>query len=155
MHWEDRESMTERDVETIVRRGLERYPGVKPRIISGNGPQSIARDVKEFIRVAETTHERTSPYHPQSPCTLKRWHGGLTRERERPAPPSSPEEVRRRNTSHVDRRNTVRLHIVLGHVKPMDKRAGLDEVIFAERDSMLEEAREVRRQTRQTARAVA
>ena len=37
VHWEIRESMTERDVETIVQRGLERYPDKKPRIISDNG----------------------------------------------------------------------------------------------------------------------
>jgi putative transposase len=34
VHWEIRESMTERDVETIVQRALERHPGEKPRIIS-------------------------------------------------------------------------------------------------------------------------
>ena len=61
VHWEIRENMTERDVETIVQRGLERYPGERPRIISDNGPQFIARDFKEFIRVAGITHVRTSP----------------------------------------------------------------------------------------------
>jgi hypothetical protein len=28
----------------------EQYPGVKPRVISDNGPQIIAKDFKEFIR---------------------------------------------------------------------------------------------------------
>ncbi len=41
----------------------------KPRIISDNGPQFIARDFKEFIRVSGKPHPKTttpSSYYPQS-----------------------------------------------------------------------------------------
>ncbi len=155
VHWEIRESMTERDVETIVQRGLERFPGTKPRIISDNGPQFIARDFKEFIRVAGITHVRTSPYYPQSNGKLERWHGSLKRECVRPAAPASLEEARRRIASYVDHYNTVRLHSALGYVTPMDKLAGLDAAIFAERDRKLEEARSARCQKRRAAREVA
>jgi hypothetical protein len=44
--------MTEADIEIILERAKERYPGVKPRIISDNGPQFIAKDFKEFIRIS-------------------------------------------------------------------------------------------------------
>lgn len=155
VHWELRESMTERDVETIVQRGLERHPGAKPRIISDNGPQFIAKDFKEFIRVAGITHVRTSPYYPQSNGKLERWHGSLKRECVRPAAPSSLEEARRRIDSYVNHYNSTRLHSALGYVAPMDKLAGLDPVIFAERDRKLEEAREARRRKRRAAREVA
>ncbi len=155
VHWEIRESMTERDVETIVQRGLERYPGQRPRIVSDNGPQFIARDFKEFIRVAGITHVRTSPYYPQSNGKLERWHGSLKRECVRPAAPGSLEEARRRIGSYVEHYNTVRLHSALGYVTPMDKLAGLDVTIFAARDRKLEAAREVRRQARRAAREVA
>jgi transposase InsO family protein len=47
VHWEIREAMTEADVEQIIQRAREKYPGVTPRIISDNGPQFIARDFKE------------------------------------------------------------------------------------------------------------
>lgn len=155
VHWELRESMTERDVETIVQRGLERHPGAKPRIISDNGPQFIARDFKEFIRAAGITHVRTSPYYPQSNGKLERWHGSLKRECVRPAAPSSLQEARRRITSYVDHYNSTRLHSAIGYVAPLDKLAGLDAVIFAERDRKLEAAREARRRKRQAAREVA
>ena len=79
VHWEIRESMTERDVETIVQRALERHPGEKPRIISDNGPQFIARGCPELIRLTGVTHVRTSPYYPQSNGKLQRWHGSLKR----------------------------------------------------------------------------
>jgi transposase InsO family protein len=35
-------------------------------IISDNGPQFIARDFKEFIRISGMTHVKTSPFYPQS-----------------------------------------------------------------------------------------
>ena len=56
VHWEIREKMEEADVQTIIQRAREAYPGVNPRIISDNGPQFIAKDFKEFIRIAGMTH---------------------------------------------------------------------------------------------------
>ncbi|MCH7688617.1 MAG: transposase family protein, partial [Planctomycetes bacterium] len=52
VHWEIRESMTEADVEIIVQRAREAFPDARPRIISDNGPQFIAKDFKEFIRIS-------------------------------------------------------------------------------------------------------
>jgi transposase InsO family protein len=74
VHWEIRESMKEADVETIIQRGREKYPTARPRIISDNGPQFLARDFKEFIRVTGMTHVRTSPYYPQSNGKLERYN---------------------------------------------------------------------------------
>ena len=155
VHWELRESMTERDVETIVQRALEKHPGEKPRIISDNGPQFIARDFKEFIRMVGITHVRTSPYYPQSNGKLERWHGSLKRECVRPTCPASLEEARQRVWSFVAHYNEVRLHSAIGYITPADKLAGLEDVIFAERDRKLEEARTRRQQARQAAREVA
>jgi len=47
--------MREADVELILQRAKEKYPEAKPRIISDNGPQFIARDFKEFIRISGMT----------------------------------------------------------------------------------------------------
>jgi transposase InsO family protein len=155
VHWELRESMTERDIQTIIQRGLERYPAAKPRIISDNGPQFIARDFKEFIRLVGITHVRTSLYYPQSNGKLERWHGSLKRECVRPAAPATLEEAYRRIAAYVDHYNNVRLHSALGYVTPADRLVGLDTVILAERDRKLEEARDRRAQARRAAREVA
>jgi putative transposase len=155
VHWELRESMTEQDVETILQRALEKHPGVKPRIISDNGPQFVARDFKEFIRVTGMTHVRTSPYYPQSNGKLERWHASLKSERLRPAAPGSADEARRIVASYVKHYNEVRLHSALRYITPADKLAGLEEEIFAERDRKLEEARARRSAARQSAREVA
>ncbi len=44
--------------------------------------------------------------------------------------------------------NEVRLHSVIGYVSPKDKLEGQDEMIFADRDRKIEEARERRRVSR-------
>ena len=155
VHWELRESMTERDVETIVQRALEKHPGVQPRIITDNGPQFIARDFKEFIRLTGITHVRTSPYYPQSNGKLERWHGSLKRERLRTAAPGSLAEARKLVTLYVEHYNQVRLHSALGYVTPADKLAGKEQLIYAERDRKLEQARARRAAARQAARQVA
>jgi transposase InsO family protein len=155
VHWELRESMTERDVETIVQRALEKFPQERPRIISDNGPQFIARDFKEFIRLTGISHVRTSPYYPQTGGKLERWHKSLKSECLRPACPADADEARRLVACYVEHYNQVRLHSAIGYLAPADKLAGLAEVIFAERDRKLEAAREQRRLARQVAREVA
>ena len=92
VHWEIRETMTERDVETIVQRALEKHPGQKPRIISDNSPQFIARDFKDFIRLTGMTHVRTSPI-TRSPTAS--WNAGTKASSPKAFGPS-PRPVSRR-----------------------------------------------------------
>jgi transposase InsO family protein len=155
VHWELRDRMTEQDVEVIIQRALEKHPDQKPRIISDNGPQFIARDFKQFIRLVGITHVRTSPYYPQSNGKLERWHGSLKQECIRTSSLSSLEEARRRIAVYVDHYNHVRLHSALGYIAPADKLNSLENVIFAERDRKLEQARMRRQEIRQAVREVA
>ena len=155
VHWELRETMKEHEVETVVQRALEKFPGETPRIISDNGPQFIARDFKEYVRLMGMTHVRTSPYYPQSNGKLERWHGSLKRECIRPACPEDVEEARRRIATFVEEYNQVRLHSALGYITPADKLNGLEKVIHDERDRKLEEARARRQQACRATREVA
>ncbi len=152
VHWEIREAMTEADVQTIVQRGREKFPGVTPRIISDNGPQFIARDFKEFIRICGMTHVQTSPHYPQSNGKIERWHRTLKGDCIRVLTPLSLDDARRIVADFVDHYNTVRLHSALGYVTPKDKLEGREKVIFANRDHKLEAARERRKARRQLAR---
>jgi len=149
VHWEIREKMEETDVETILQRARENYPETSPRIITDNGPQFIARDFKEFIRIAGMTHVRTSPYYPQSNGKIERWHKTLKGDCIRLRVPLSLDDARRLVTDFVEHYNTVRLHSAIGYITPKDKLAGRDQEIFAERDRKLVEARERRRCLRQ------
>jgi len=148
VHWEIRESMTEPDVEIILQRACEKYPEAKPRLISDNGPQFIARDFKEFIRQAGMKHVRTSPYYPQSNGKIERWHQSLKRECIRPGTPLSLEEARRIVATFVEYYNTERLHSAIQYVTPKDKLEGHAKAVLAERDRKLQAARERRRERR-------
>ena len=149
VHSEIRESMKQLDTQIVVQRALEKYPGERPRIITDNGPQFVAREFKHFVRLCGMTHVRTSPYYPQSNGKLERWHGSIKRECIRPACPESREEAQRIVAAYIEDYNHRRLHSALGYITPADKLNGLEQVIFSERDRKLEEARQRRQQARQ------
>jgi transposase InsO family protein len=153
VHWELRKSMKESDVEIVLQRARETFPGEAPRIISDNGPQFIAKDFKEFIRLSGMTHVRTSPYYPQSNGKIERWHGTLKRDCLRPNVPLSLEDARQLVAQFVTHYNHQRLHSAIGYVTPANKLAGRDQAIFAERDRKLAAARERRAERRQLADA--
>jgi putative transposase len=143
-HWEIRESMKEAEIEIILERAKEKYPDVKPRIISDNGPQFIARDFKEFVRISGMTHVRTSPFYPQSNGKIERWHKTLKQESIRPNLPLNLEDARRIVGEFVLHYNNIRLHSAIGYIAPQDKLAGREKEIFSNRDMKLTEARQRR-----------
>jgi putative transposase len=149
VHWEIRESMTESEIEVILQRAKEKHPEATPRIISDNGPQFIAKDFKEFIRISGMTHVKTSPYYPQSNGKIERWHKSLKTECIRPKTPLTLEDARRVVDEFVTHYNTMRLHAAIGYVTPQDMLEGRQAEIHAARDRKLEAAREERRQRRQ------
>ncbi len=155
VHWEIRKTMTEQDVEIILQRAREAFPKARPRIISDNGPQFIARDFKEFIRISGMTHVRTSPYYPQSNGKVERWHGTIKGECIRPGTPLSLSDAQRLVGKYVAHYNDERLHSAIGYVTPRDMLEGHQNTIFEERDRKLEEAREKRRIRRQEQSAAA
>jgi len=103
--------MTEADVETIIQRAREQFPQARPRIISDNGPQFIAKDFKEFIRISGMTHVSTSP-----------------------GTPLSLDDARRLVEGYVEHYNNVRLNSAVGYITPKDMLAGRQQEIHAERD---------------------
>jgi len=149
VHWEIREKMEETDIEIILQKAKERFPEARPRIISDNGPQFLAKDFKEFIRLSGMTHVRTSPFYPQSNGKLERFHKTLKGECIRPKTPLSLDEARRLVAEYIEHYNSVRLHSAIGYIAPADKLNGKAEEIFKERDQKLEAAREQRRIKRQ------
>jgi transposase InsO family protein len=155
VHWEIRERMTEADVECVLEAAREKFPDEKPRMISDNGPQFIARDFKEYIRIAGMTHVRTSPYYPQSNGKIERWHKTLKADAVRPSSPASLDQARAVVARFVAHYNGVRLHSAIGYITPNDFLAGRAPAIAAERDRKLEAARELRRARRHAARQAA
>jgi transposase InsO family protein len=153
VHWEIRESMKEPEIEVILQRARERYPEAKPRLISDNGPQFVAKEFKEFVRVCAMTHVRTAPYYPQSNGKVERWHQTLKGECIRPGTPLTMADAQRIVGKYVTYYNEERLHGALDYVTPQDQLAGRAAAIWAERDRKLAAARERRKAKRQARRA--
>jgi putative transposase len=144
--------MVEQEVELVLQRAREKYPGTSARVISDNGPQFIAKDFKEFIRIAGMTHVRISPGYPQSNGKIERWRKTLKTDAIRATPPQSLEDALRIVERFVVHYNDVRLHSAIGYVAPTDCLEGRSKQIWAERDRKLELARERRRLARAQAR---
>ena len=145
VHWEIRTEMKEQDIECIMEAAREKFPGAKPRIISDNGPQFIARDFKEYIRIAGMTHVRTSPYYPQSNGKLERLNKTVKSEAIRVSNPATLDEARVVVAKFVDHYNNVRPHSAIEYLTPADKAAGRGPEILKARDEKLHAARELRR----------
>ncbi len=148
VHWEIRETMTEAEVEIILQRAKEKFPDAQPRIISDNGPQFIARDFKEFIRISGMTHVKTSPYYPQSNGKLERYHKTIKGACIRVKTPLSLTDAIRIITDFVEHYNNRRLHSAIDYIRPKDKLEGNAEAILAEREAKLAAAREMRKAAR-------
>ena len=90
------------------------------------------------------------PIYPQSNGKIERFHKSIKGECIRLMVPLSLEDAQRLVTDYVEHYNHARLHSAIGYVTPNDKLLGNDPAIFAERDRKLTEARERRKQMRQT-----
>jgi putative transposase len=144
--WTLRASMTEPEVEVLLQHAKEKFPDARPRIISDNGPQFIAKDFKEFIRISGMTHVRTSPYYPQSNGKIERWHKSIKSEAIRPGVPMSHEDAERLIAQYIEVYNEQRLHSSIGYITPLAALEGRREAIHDERDRKLEQARKKREQ---------
>lgn len=143
--WDIRPQMKEADAEIVLQRAREAYPEARPRIISDNGSQFVAKDFKEFIRNWQTTHVFCSPHYPQSNGKLERFHRTLKEQAIRPKTPLSLEDAKRIVGEFIEHYNHVRLHSAIGYIAPMDRMAALHHKIHNARDKKLEKAREQRK----------
>jgi putative transposase len=123
VNWDQRESMTEADIEVILERAKELDPEAKPRIIFDNGRSSYPKDFKELIRVSGMTHVRTSPYYPQSNGKIERWHKSLKGECIRPGTPLSLDDARRLVEGYVEHYNNFRRCSRLHNAEGLARRA--------------------------------
>ena len=155
VEWDIKPAMKEADIELILQKAREKYPEAKPRIISDNGAQFIARDFKEFIRQTGMTHVRTSPYYPQSNGKLERFHKTIKVDHIRQNQFDDINQMKLSVSKYIDYYNQERLHSSIGYVTPAQKLQGLEKEIFKQREDKLAQAREQRKKRRQQAKATA
>lgn len=144
VHHELRAAMEEKDVQLVVQRALERFPGHKPRIISDRGSQFIAKDFKEFIRYAGVSHTFTSVGYPQSNGKIERFFRTAKTSCIRRQSFLSVQDARAQLDAFVRYYNHIRLHSAIRYVTPFDRLVGKDTEIIKTRERKLLEARRLR-----------
>lgn len=120
VHHELRMNMQEFDVEITVQRALEKYSGVKPRLITDNGPQYISKDFAEYLKFAGLQHIRTSIAYPQSNGKIERYHRTIHEECIQSQSMINLEDAREQIAKFIDYYNNKRLHSSLFYLTPDD-----------------------------------
>jgi len=145
LHWEVRERMKEHDVEMLLQRTLEKYPGAAPRLITDNGSQYTAKEFKHFITRTGLTHVRTSPYYPQSNGKIERFHYTYKSQCVWRQVFLDYEDAIKLTEKYINYYNNERLHSAIGYVPPIKKLNSEEEKIFTERKRKLKYAEELRK----------
>jgi transposase InsO family protein len=144
IHHELRASMEERDVEITFQKAHEKYPNEKPRLISDNGGQFIAKDFQEYLKNLELQHTTTSFNYPQSNGKIERYHRSLEEECIRVKSMITPEDAQNQIAGYIDHYNNHRLHSALGYLRPIDYLNGNDKELLKVRQEKLDKAAEAR-----------
>ena len=145
VHHELRLSMAEYDVQITLQRALEKYPHAKPRLISDNGKQFIAKDFANFLRAVGLSQVRTSIGYPQSNGKIERYHRTLSEECLRQKSFLDLDDARRQIDWFVQRYNTQRLHGSLFYLTPLEVFNGQMQERLTERETKLQQAAQQRR----------
>jgi transposase InsO family protein len=140
LHHEVRHTMNEYDVQFTIQKAKEKFPSARPRIITDNGAQFIAKEFKQFIKDAEFTHARTSVNYPESNGKIERYHRTISEECLRIKSPVSVDDFRTYIEDYINFYNTKRLHSSLHYLTPEDYLLGRKEERLAEREAKLEKA---------------
>lgn len=150
VHYELRMSVEALEVEVLLERAREKFPGVTPVLITDNGPQFIAKDFKNYLGFVGITHRRTRFYYPQSNGKVERAFLTIKREGLQHTSVIDLDDLKQQLDAYITYYNTQRLHSALGYITPLDMLCGKHEQIFKTRQIKLRDAAE-KRKTAETA----
>ena len=140
VHHEIRKTMTSYDTELTVQKAKDKFPGVKPRIITDNGAQFISKEFKQFIKQAELEQVTTSVKYPQANGKIERFHRSINQECLRIISPVTFEDYKIYVEDYINFYNTKRLHASLNYLTPEDYLLNRKEEKLKLRETKLEKA---------------
>lgn len=144
LHHEVRAHMGQHDVQLTLQRAKEKFPMAKPRLITDNGSQFIAREFKTFVQHLELEHTRTSVAYPQSNGKIERFHRTISEECLRKQPALGIEGIKASIADYIDHYNGSRLHGALNYLTPEDYLLGRKEIRIKEREEKMLKAENAR-----------
>ena len=144
VHYELKMSVEALDMEIMMERAREQFPGTNPTLITDNGPQFIANEFKAYLQLVGITHRKTRFYYPQSNGKIERFYQTCKNESIRKNSFLSFNDLNRQLAIYIKNYNYKRLHSSIGYIAPWDMIQGNQEKIFAERTQKLKLATENR-----------
>lgn len=132
--------MQEYDVEITIHKALEKFPDVKPRVISDNGSQFISKDFSEYLRFVGLQHIRTSIAYPQANGKIERFHRTIHEECLRKSSMINLDDAKKQIFKYIEFYNKKRLHSALNYLTPEDYLFGRIDERLKERERKLEDA---------------
>jgi transposase InsO family protein len=130
----------------VLQSAFDKSPrGIKPFIVSDNGPEFISKEFREVIRQNNGVRMRISAYHPQSNGIDERHHRTLREECLYGKSPENLFEIKEIVGKWVDQYNNKRLHSAIRYMPPAVWHAGKQQELLKERKNKLKMARKERR----------
>jgi len=147
-HHELRTHMQEYDVQLTVQKALEKYPGIKPKLITDNGSQFISKDFIEYMRQVGLRQIRTSVAYPQSNGKIERFHRTIHVECLQNKSLISLDDAKNQIVKYIEYYNKKRLHSSLNYLTPEDYLMGRVDERLSVREKKLDDAAKNRIQVR-------
>ena len=149
VYWELCWTMTAHDVKRIVDFALEKeglhLQEQKPKIISDNGTQMVAKSFKKFLKDLGIKHIRIAYRHPESQGRIEVFFKTLKYECFYHGEYQNAHEAHRDIEAFIHYYNYQRLHQGIGFVTPYQKHIGRADAIIAARKAKLALAKELRK----------
>ena len=142
VHFELRTSVEALDIEILMERARSKYPGESPVLITDNGPQFIAKELKVYLKEVGITHRRTRFFYPQSNGKIERFYQTCKNELIRRNSFLTLDDLKTQLDQYIKTYNTQRLHSSIGYITPRDMLLGNQKRIFNTRKRKLELARQ-------------
>lgn len=141
VHHDLRANMERWDVLMVIQRAREKFPDVKPRVISDRGGPYIAREFKEYLRNAGLKQTLISARYPESNGKMERFYKTIKGECIRRSSFLSISDARRIIAEFIAYYNDKRLHSAVDYIAPLNILQGKREEIIQRRTEKLALAR--------------
>lgn len=144
VHYELKLSVEALDVEILLERARDKFPGVNPILITDNGPQFIAKELKAYLQLVGITHRKTRFYYPQSNGKIERFYQTCKNEAIRKSSFLDFDDLEQQLATYIEFYNYRRLHSSVGYITPREMLLGNHARIITKRKEKLSAATQKR-----------
>lgn len=147
VHWDLLETASSADIRAVIESALRKYPGVKPRIVTDNGPQFKSKDFRVLLKEFSLMDIKCRIKHPESNGKIERFHRSLREEGLSDKQLEDKYKALDIIENWVRYYNNKRLHAALKYLPPIDYLTGRAEEKLQIRREKLNAAVIARRQS--------